>query len=375
VWTYCEPCPASAPVRSSDLERILPTSSDWYPFNGSPDDENGRCLRDARRNISRLQRRTVREWIELALYLQVLIERFEKLSPDGDTEIPDCRSVNDICLLIAEFASDDVRWDYIFDLIERLMLTHPRRLEVQLVAGVSMRLYRAATRKEPPASLEEAVPSEVAEGLHIYALAGLTGPSGDMSLESMSTVQPVSIWLSKEDDHDSVEAAVVDLVSEAGLEIFEQGSPEIGSWFRRSAARPQKGKTRAEVERLLSERAAEIEQAISLRVTGKAQAEVDSAQGDTVAKLITSVENTPQALIQTGSILLVKVDGVLVVRNLTPQEMVHLRRNPALLKQPQEILTELQNEIDTSSTRNSAQVSGGSSDVALPGGQWPNAGQ
>jgi hypothetical protein len=43
-----------------------------------------------------------------------------------------------------------------------------------------------------------------------------------------------------------------------------------------------------------------------------------------------------------GSILLLKVEGALVVRELTQKELAHLERNPALFKEPTALLAALQ---------------------------------
>jgi hypothetical protein len=73
----------------------------------------------------------------------------------------------------------------------------------------------------------------------------------------------------------------------------------------------------------------------------RGQAQIDAAQGAAVAQLITSLENTPDAIIQIGSVLLVKADGVLAVRNLTQIELAHLERHPDLFRSPAAILDEL----------------------------------
>jgi hypothetical protein len=47
-------------------------------------------------------------------------------------------------------------------------------------------------------------------------------------------------------------------------------------------------------------------------------------------------------MIQVGSVLLMKIDGEVTVRNLTQLELLHLERNPALLRSPAAALYELQ---------------------------------
>jgi hypothetical protein len=55
-----------------------------------------------------------------------------------------------------------------------------------------------------------------------------------------------------------------------------------------------------------------------------------------------ALENTHNALIQIGSVLLIKVDGVPVVRNLSQRELAYMEQNPALFRDPAATLQELQ---------------------------------
>jgi hypothetical protein len=55
-----------------------------------------------------------------------------------------------------------------------------------------------------------------------------------------------------------------------------------------------------------------------------------------------ALENTHNALIQIGSVLLIKVDGIPVVRNLSQRELAYMEQNPALFRDPAATLQELQ---------------------------------
>jgi hypothetical protein len=94
----------------------------------------------------------------------------------------------------------------------------------------------------------------------------------------------------------------------------------------------------------LQDRLRKLERGIELHALHKAQAEVDEKQGSTVAQLLTALEHTPTALIQIGSLLIVKVDGVPAVRNLTQLELRHLEQNPQLLGDPGAVLEALQRQ-------------------------------
>ena len=77
-------------------------------------------------------------------------------------------------------------------------------------------------------------------------------------------------------------------------------------------------------------------------VLHKPQAEIDGQVGCAVAQLITALTSERNAIIQAGSILLIKVNGNITVRNLTQVEMAYLERNPTLLTAPAAMLDQLQ---------------------------------
>jgi hypothetical protein len=67
-----------------------------------------------------------------------------------------------------------------------------------------------------------------------------------------------------------------------------------------------------------SEAAAEARRAVELQVLDRFQAGIDGATSDAVAKLITALDQTSGAVIQVGSVLLVKAEETIIVRQLTP---------------------------------------------------------
>lgn len=147
---------------------------------------------------------------------------------------------------------------------------------------------------------------------------------------------PVSVYV--DGDHAEVEEALAGVLEAFGLEITDSFPPIRGSWYRAFVTRTKKAATAPE----FTSRIAKLERALELQAIHRAQAEVDAAQGDAVAKLITALGKSPNAIIQIGSVLLIKVDGVPVVRNLTQIELGHLERNPALFRDPAAALHELQ---------------------------------
>jgi hypothetical protein len=151
---------------------------------------------------------------------------------------------------------------------------------------------------------------------------------------------PVAIYLSEGDAHQDVQRLVEDLLDTLDLTVEYRGPEITGSWFRAITAG-----TRAKVSGTeLRERLQKLERGIELYTLHRAQAEVDEKQGSTVAQLLTALEGTPNALIQIGSLLIVKVDGVPAVRNLTQLELRHLEQNPQLLGDPGAVLAALQQQ-------------------------------
>jgi hypothetical protein len=148
----------------------------------------------------------------------------------------------------------------------------------------------------------------------------------------------VAIYLAEDEGHQEVQEALNHLLTAFDFEVVDSSPPVHGSWYRDFVAVSR----RALTSRELGERLHKVERSIELQVLHKHQAEIDSMQGDAVAKLLTALEHTPDALVQIGSVLLLKIDGVPAVRNLTQVELQHLEHNPKLLKSPATILEALQ---------------------------------
>jgi hypothetical protein len=112
--------------------------------------------------------------------------------------------------------------------------------------------------------------------------------------------------------------------------------PIIGSFFQRIRAWARTD----DAHRL----AADLRRAAELRALDAAQAAVNAQQSDAVCRLIESLATakSEEAVIQIGSLLLIKVDGCVSVRELTSQEIHYLRSRPQLIQKPRALLCELQ---------------------------------
>lgn len=155
--------------------------------------------------------------------------------------------------------------------------------------------------------------------------------------DSETTTQWVMVrtYLSEEGGHEEIERALLALLDSVGLEVEWMSRPEYGSWFRRYLIR---AKNSAEVR----EQLAKIERVVDMRTTLTAQAQIDASQGDVVAKLVVALEKTPKAVIQVGSVLMVKTGAALVVRNLTQRELAAYERNPGAFRDPESALAQLE---------------------------------
>jgi hypothetical protein len=176
----------------------------------------------------------------------------------------------------------------------------------------------------------------------VHGAAGSRPPVESYRERAVQRPVAVTIYLSDEEDHQDVQQAVSDLLDAFGFELVESLPPIRGSWLRAFIAWTR----RAVTSRELASRLQKVERAVELRALGKQQAEIDALQGTTVAQLLASLERTSEALIQIGSVLIIKAGGVPVVRNLTQVELIHLERNPTLLKSPDTILEALEKARD-----------------------------
>jgi len=153
------------------------------------------------------------------------------------------------------------------------------------------------------------------------------GEAPVLDFEDDGDLVPVRIFLSSDAPREEVERAVANLLDTFELDVRVVYDGEIGSWFHELFIRARQRGT-------LGDQLTKLERAIDLQTHLRTQSEVDERQGDVVAKLITSLENTPNAVIQIGSVLLVKISGDILVRNLTQRELAIYERNPALFRDP-----------------------------------------
>jgi excisionase family DNA binding protein len=147
---------------------------------------------------------------------------------------------------------------------------------------------------------------------------------------------PVRIYLAVGEDPGQVELAVLDLLDAYGFEVEQLNVPIMGSWFRELWVRAKKSAPPVE-EQLIK-----LARSIELQGLDRPQSEVDLNQAEAVSRLLSSLAAESDALIQVGSVFLLKFDNKIIVRNLTQTELAYFNQNPALFQDPGKALQVLQ---------------------------------
>jgi hypothetical protein len=134
----------------------------------------------------------------------------------------------------------------------------------------------------------------------------------------------------------------MDFAKEYGFITAYDYPEQSGSWWKKFWFKTTESLKSDEVK----ERLDKAERALELNYLDKPQSEANKNQAEAASCLIKSLENVPNACIQTGSLLLVKitVDGnaSLMSKTLSINELRHLEENQSLLKNPNMILDWLQ---------------------------------
>lgn len=117
---------------------------------------------------------------------------------------------------------------------------------------------------------------------------------------------------------------------------MRSGLPVLGSWFRDFWAQVKRCTPPVE------EQLVKLARGIELQGLDRPQSEVDLNQAEAVARLLSALDQESEALIQIGSVFLIKVSNKVIVRNLTQIELAYFSQNPALFQDPEMALQILQ---------------------------------
>jgi RNA polymerase sigma-70 factor (sigma-E family) len=149
---------------------------------------------------------------------------------------------------------------------------------------------------------------------------------------------PVSIYVAEEDIHAQVEATVEEWLAKADISIEEREQPIIGSWFRRMRATAKAA--------LNSETAQDVAMtavhAADTRLVLAQDAHITATLLSNLAPVIASLQPTKDAVLRVGALLIVKVDWVVRVVQLTAAQQAILDHQPHLASAPHEIIAALQ---------------------------------
>jgi anti-anti-sigma factor len=157
-----------------------------------------------------------------------------------------------------------------------------------------------------------------------------------LSVDRPASTMPVTIYLSDEAVHEQVEAEVEALLAFAGLEIDDRDEPVIGSWYRRMQARLKAASTSASP--LAREAAMTAAHAAEAKLVLGMDAEIAARFMENLGPLIVSLQPTKDAVIRLGAVLLLKVDWVVTVHQLTPAQQFKLDHDVAVPTTPLELI-------------------------------------
>jgi cold shock CspA family protein len=148
----------------------------------------------------------------------------------------------------------------------------------------------------------------------------------------------ISIYVSDETISGQVQTAVEALLETVDLEISYRGTPIKGSWFRLMRAKFRSA-IGSPVGREIAMAAAHAAEA---RFTLAQDAAVTAAMMQNLGPVIGALQPTKDAVIRVGALLIVKVDWVVSVFQLTATQQFELDHRPALASSPKDIIAALE---------------------------------
>jgi tetratricopeptide (TPR) repeat protein len=148
---------------------------------------------------------------------------------------------------------------------------------------------------------------------------------------------PITVFLSDAACHEQVQAAVNDLLESAGLEIYYRGNPRIGSWFQSMRA----GLKTVPASPALREAAIAATHAAESRLVLAQDATITATLLQNLGPVIGALQPTRDAVLRLGALLIIKVEWIVAVYQLTAAQQLYLDHHPSLACSPQTIITAL----------------------------------
>lgn len=231
-------------------------------------------------------------------------------------------------------------WEF---LLERLIAARRRSQPESLSSEVSALRKRLYDNEETTKS--------VAQETHaLLSLQALGIPSEKASL---TRYIPVRAYFSEVPGGTAgnLTAALTALLEASGFSLADEFPVIRGSWFRKWFAKSKEALTQPEVAHRLEK----IERAVELKTLNQPQADVDDKQATAIAKLVTALHDVPNAAVQAGSVLVVKLTTpngpVIQARTLSQDELVEIENNQLLLQDPAAVLGRLSDACSNSKGR------------------------
>ena len=159
---------------------------------------------------------------------------------------------------------------------------------------------------------------------------------------SISKCFPVRVFISNEKAKKEVSEAIDSFLANFGIELFDIGKSETGSFFKNCAAIFKKQVSNENFEEDIKK----IKHSLELHAIKKIQSESDKNQAEAASTLIQSLKDVENAAIQIGSILVIKCTNSegkqqICVRTLTTKEMIYIEEHPEIIKDPRSIVAKL----------------------------------
>lgn len=165
------------------------------------------------------------------------------------------------------------------------------------------------------------------------------GNNGDVSFV------PVEIWLDTDNKAVAIDfyTKLQSALSNLDMTVFLEYDAVKGSWRKRVVMKVKGFFSSDEFQDKLKQ----LNHGLDVNLIGTAQAEIDKKQAEAFAAVLNASVNIPQLVTLIGSLLIVKATdkengASLVSRTLTTNELIFLKENQNLLKQPAQIFSALQ---------------------------------
>jgi hypothetical protein len=182
--------------------------------------------------------------------------------------------------------------------------------------------------------------NELQVELHTYlSIASLGIDMRDIPLRRFI---PVRVYLSESDEAELGTKALKAILDSLDLSISDVFPMETGSIWQRLFAKTNDVASQPEI----AERLQKLERAIEIQGLHQPQSQVDKNEAEAISVIISALDKVSSAAIQVGSIVIIKLpdpggNPCIQARALSQRELIHLEKNPHLLKEPQKILDRL----------------------------------